>query len=489
MKKDTVKNILLIASVLLTFVLVFQIWFSGYFMPGGYDYLISSLQNNIVTPITKLFFQKDSGSFSENIKMLLKPEKIVVNNQGQRRVYGDGQCDYGTVKNLSEQIMSDFISGKYQLKSKETVTVDAYSATLRGKSIFVDYGKNCDYRLFSAALCGQASTRYADDLSAVSAYVISLQDGILNDIAIYVTDQKSGNTYRYLMEANKTDIAEDMEALFKKEAIGSSPSYAFELNFHKEQADSATKILFEPMILMDLMPVSVPSVKGQTIADFDHTLDEDMLNTVLRTFSINTRTMHRYVDLSDARVFVENDATLTLYPDGLLEYQTMGNGWGLNISEEKTTYDIYAASTDAVNFVTKLCSHMPPAFFEHLRIRTDLVEEMAREGVYRIFFDYCIDGIPVRHDSGNGLSHTIEMEIEKGNLKSYRQFVKAYEKAENVGNPVEPMLTAADALVDQLYSGVAPLRISDINICYVEGQDGVIVPKWYAVVDGQEKIV
>ncbi|MBQ9915422.1 MAG: hypothetical protein IJO50_04680, partial [Clostridia bacterium] len=293
MKKNTVKNILLVFSVLLTFVLVFQVWFSSYFIPGGYDTLISALQNNIIRPVARFFSQGGQADFSHNLKILLKPEKIVVNQSGDRRIYRDGQKDYEKVKALSEQIMSDFILGNYSLKSKEIVTEDAYFSALKGKSVFVDYGMDCDYRLFSASLCGKSQSKLSEDLQSVGQYIISLQDGILSDIAIFVTDKTSGNVYRYLLEVNKTEIAAEIETLLKTDANGAPPSYSFELNFHKEQPEADTKILFDPLVLMDLMPVSVTGISSTTIDEFDGVVDQDMLDTVLRTFSINTRTMHR----------------------------------------------------------------------------------------------------------------------------------------------------------------------------------------------------
>ncbi len=489
MKKETIKTILLVFSVLLTFVLVFQVWFSSYFIPGGYDTLISALQNNIIRPVAKFFSQGGHADFSHNLKILLEPEQIVVNQSGDRRIYRNGQKDYDKIKALSEQVMSDFILGNYTLKSKEIVTEDAYFSALKGKSVFVDYGMNCDYRLFSAALCGKSQSKLSEDLQSIGQYILSLQDGILSDIAIFVTDKVSGNVYRYLVEVNKSEIAAEIDDLLKTEPVSAPPSYSFELNFHKEQPETDTKILFDPLVLMDLMPVSVSALTSTTLEEFDRTVDQDMLDTVLRTFSINTRTMHRYVDLSDARVFVENNATLTLYPNGLLEYQTVGGGRGLEISSGSASYDIYQATTDAVNFVTDLCSYMPPEYFDQLRIRTDLIEDSAKPGFYRICFDYCIDGMPALHKSAEGLSHAIELEIENGYLKSYRQYMKLYKKSGSEPVSLMPMLNAADSLVDEFYDGTAPLSVQKIHICYIEDEETAVLPVWYATVNGREKVV
>ncbi|MBE7041753.1 MAG: hypothetical protein E7400_07290 [Ruminococcaceae bacterium] len=488
MVKKVMKNTLLISLVLLAVVLASQIWFNSYFLPGGYDFFFSGIQHYIVNPIQSLFSQNSDGSFSQNLKKLYRPEKIILNDSGERRVLTEGQEDYDTAYDLANAIVSRVLSGDYDTQSKTLVNMDAYMAALKGKSIHVDYGKACDYRLFSFGVCGESQSHLSGELSAVGGYVISLQDSIMDDISVYMIDQKSGNIYRYTVESEKVNVGNQITELVQKISSEGLHSYSFELNFHKEQENAASKILFEPMLLMELMPLEANELQSQQLAEFGHGISEDLINDVLRTFSVNTRSMWRYTEMTGARVFVENDATLTLHPDGLIEYQAVEGGRGLDISDADTPYDIYAATDNAVEFVTKLCSDMPPEFLENLRIRTDLLDHTDRQGVYTICFDYCVDGIPVRHKTADGYAHTIELEIDNGYLKSYRQFVRSYIKTEQKTSVV-PMLSAADILVDSLYNEAEPLQVQRIHLCYVENETGKLTPVWNAVVDATEHFV
>lgn len=131
------------------------------------------------------------------MQTLFKPEKIVLHASGDRRVFSSGSEEFDQIRVLSADIISNCLLGEYALKSRETVNIESYFSVLKGKSIYVDYGKNCDYRLFSYSVCGQEKNRFTDDLSVIRGYIISLHDGILNDISLYIMDQKSGNIYRY----------------------------------------------------------------------------------------------------------------------------------------------------------------------------------------------------------------------------------------------------------------------------------------------------
>lgn len=489
MVKKTLKNIILFCSVFLTVVLVCQIWFSSYFLPGGYDFLVSGFKRNIVDPVISLFKAGTSSDFSQNFNLLYRPEKIVVNAFSQRGVLVDGQAGFQEAYTLSNDIMGRLLSGELSLKSRETVDMGSYTAVLKGKSLYVDYGKNCDYSLFSFSTCGQAQTGFSEELSVIKDYVISLHEMIMNDVSVYIKDQKTGNVYRYVVELDKNSLDRKITELANQSSTNGVLSYAFELNFHKENADTVSKVLFEPMVLMELAPPTLPAVTGRNLEDFDDNINDEMMNTILRDFSINTRTMWRYTDLSDARVFVENDATLTLHPDGLLEYVAEKDGQGLDISAGKGGDDIYDATNHAVDFVTTICSNLSPEYFSHLRLQTNMVESDDRQGVYRIYFDYLIDGVPIRHNTNDGYAHTIEMEIDNGRLKTYRQYLKFYEKADETEIPCMAMLNAADLLVDALYKENEPLWIQRIQLCYVENEAGELVPQWNATVNGQEQII
>lgn len=488
--KRSIKNIVLAFSVLLAFVLVYQIWFNSYLLPDGYRYLTSGIENNIIKPIVGFLSPKKNGDFSQNLKALLKPEKVVLQYSGERRAFSDDAAGFVQARKLAETTMQHAMNGDYALKSKETVTMDSYFSTLKGKSVYVDYGKNCDYRLFSFALCGKTKNSFTDDMSSMNGYIISLHDGILNDVSVYMIDQKSETVYRYVVEAEKNELDTQLKNIMAQSESLRTLSYSFELNFHKEQAESPSKVIFSPMLLLDLQAQTIPSVSSSLVGGTEHVLNEDMLDAVLSTFSINTRTMNKYVDLDNARVFIENNATLTVYPNGLLQYQTVQGGRGPDISAgtDKTNYDIYSAMANAVDFVTELCGYLPSDIFEHLQISSALVNETAKQGRYKICFDYCIDGRPVRCQEGDTYYHTIEIEIENGFLQSYRQVLKTYEKHTDAMLTLQPMLNAADVLVDMLYVGDSPVIISSMCAGYVDTLFDDISAGWIAVANEHEYV-
>ncbi len=491
MFKRTFKSLLLMFSIFIALVLVWQIWFSGYFLPDGYDYVASGFRTKFVAPIMRLFGAGQEADFSHDIKKLFIPEKIVLNYSGERRVLTSGQEDFETMYTLASETTGKILSGEHPVKSKEIVDLNIYFSLLKGKSIYVDYGKEWDFRLFSSAICGRPQNQMTNDINTINGYIISLHDGIMNDVSLYMQDQKNGNIYRYVVEIDKNALDAQLKEYLQTKMTGAFPSYSFELNFHKEQTEGATKILFEPLILMNLVPEQVPQIQQRGSIIERQALYDELTETVLEVFSINNRTMGRYTDLDNARVFIENNATLTMYPDGLLEYHTVQGGRGLDISggADKTNYDIYTATANAVDFVSELCKYLPNAYTDNLQINTNLVNNTEPPGSYRLTFDYVIDGMTIRHQTEQGYAPTITLEITNGYLTFYRQYIKAYEKTDLESWDMVPVLTAADGLVSSLYNGENPLQIEKISRCYVAYADGTFLPKWNSLVDGREQII
>ncbi len=484
MLKRSIKDILLVLSVILAFVLIYQIWFGSYFLPNGADYILSGVEKWVLNPVSSLFRSNREADFSQNLNTMLAPEKIIVNVSGKRFVFFGENPAYNECLELSEEIMEKFLSGEYRLKSKEETDEESYLSVLKGKSIHIDYGFVCDARLFSASLCENANTVFSEDINSLREYVISLQDNILNTVSLFAKDQNSGMIYKYILEVDKSEIESKLLNSFDAESSGTTAMYSFELNFHKTQEETVSKVVFSPTALIDFTQSSLLSAEASQAVQLDNYEDE-----LLSVFNVNTRTVRKYKDLHNAKVFIENNATLTLHDNGFLEYQAVAGEHGLDISgaRDRDSYDIYSAVANAVDFVVDVTECLPDEFFENLQISTDLLERSDDQKLYQISFDYCLNGVPIMQKTTSGPAHTISLEIENGYLKSYKQYTKLYYKSSGkVFLP--PVLSAADLLVDSLYDGMNPLIIETITPCFLD-DEGILVQKWKMYVDGTERAV
>lgn len=452
--------------------------------------MLENLNEHIITPVSALFGKARSGGFSQNISSLIKPEKIVANSAGKRSVLYSTVPGYDELLESSNSFMREFLLDELKIRSRETVEEDEVFSVLKGKSLYIDYDNRCDSRLYSVSVCGKEKTSFSNDVSMVKEIVISFRDNVLNTIAIYVKDYKSQNIWKYTVESGDIKIEESLTKYYETYSGENMLSYSYELNFHKEVNVNGreAKVVFDPLILFDLTPKQRPDIVSENlIAGQGTELETPLENIILKAFQINSNSMFKYTDLENAKIFVENDATLIIDPSGYFEYKALEGSRGLSISQgmDKSSYDIYASTTLAVDFVAALCNSISGDLLSRMRISSDVVENTGKQGNYLITFDLYIDGIPVLqyNEETQKTDHTIVMELDNGYLKSYRQYLKTYHFSGN-SSGISPVINAVDELISFASEEKLPLRVKRIGVCYFDTQAETLPQKWEVDVDG-----
>lgn len=488
--KRYVKDIILILLIFTTLVLTVQIWMGSNPVVNGNKSVFSV----IVDPIVQLFSHEQEDSLSDSLENLMCPQKIVLNQSTKRAVLYSSDDFFSKVHDACDILMKKYCRSTLKILSKETVPEEVYYSALKENSIYINYGNIYDYRLFFNSVCGEANKDSNGDIGSLREYIISLNDNILNNVTIYIQDYRSGNIYRYIVEEDKETYDRLLTEYFSDKGA-QILNYSFELNFHKQESGvgTLTKLVFEPKILFHLSPVesSVISPDNESFHDWS-ALGSETIVDLLNAFQVNPMTMRKYTDLTNARVYVENDATLMLYPGGILKYHAVEGGKGLPLvsSSDKGTFDIYSAVTSAVNFVVDLNHKFPQNNTSSLRLSCDLGENTASK-TYQFTFDVYVNGLPVLQidpDTGENC-HAIEMTISDGHLKYYRQFFHQY-KTENTSETIPPVIGAMDDLVDRLNPQEESIYVLNIARCYVDQKNHEpLRPQWMVSVNGMDKII
>lgn len=493
--KKYLKDMTLVLLIFISLILVFQVWFSSNIVPNEAKNISETFQESILEPVLSFFKLNKNSTSSQDISSVFWPQKIVLNDSNKRSVLYYNSEEYQHFYQMSEDFIKNIMLGNIKIKSKDTVTLDEYFSVLKGNSIYLDYDNLYDFRLFSVSICGEADNEWSSDYSSVRECMISLGDNVLNNVSVYMRDYKSGTVFRYILEENKEALEKELDRYFLSHQSASTLSYSFELNFHKQESGdgSLSKLVFDPLILFNLVATEGKSIHSDQNWFQDWLeIESSRAGSILNTFQINPMTMLKYTDMNNARVFVENDGTLTISPNGLLEYHALESGQGLRIyeTEDKSAFDIYAAASAAANFVYAVNEDLPKSAFTSIRFSTDLIENNS-QGSYTIEFDLCAGGIPVMQtDPVTGeRCHSITMRIENGYLKQYRQFVRLYSESDST-EPVTPVINAMDGLIDTLNPQTEYLSVFNVSRCYVDdGAAELLAPQWKVGVEGIQTIL
>ncbi len=489
--KRYIMDIILIALVLSSLVMVCRIWFGKYISPDTYNDAVGQFKSFISSPFSWLSRGK-LNTFSHNIKILIKPEKIVANYSGNRTELTASDDEFEDVKNASSEFLSQMFSGEAKILEKNNSTEEEYFTALKGKSLFVSYGNKLDARLISMSICGNVESKIKNDVSELKDILIVFNDNVLNNVFVYIMETKTGNILKYSVEYNKAKLDNALKGLFEKNSGEMLPSYSFELNFHKSTEGSMAKVLFAPTILLEVTPKKMETVSVGNIDDFsdEYGINASVENSVLRTFKINPQTMRKFTDVSGSVVFVENYGTLIIDPKGSIEFNAVEGRGGIALVDGMldASYDIYKTTTLAVDFISSVCAAFPNNIMESLQISSDIVSGQSKPSRQTLKFDYYIDGAPVFIKTDNGPQSAIEMVIENGKLLFYRQHLKEYYKTEEEISGITS-INAADKIVENTPEDELPIYVRKMGTCFVDDGSKRLSRKWRFEIDGRNEAV
>ncbi len=465
MKKESLKNIVLVLLVLSSVVLTFNIWTDEKLWPDGYNFF-----SNIAKFLP--FQQEDSAAGSLSKEKLALPKKLVVNNAAARSLYFETSEEYdrliGDVKDIFVQAL--------ETDNAVTASNDDWTAALRARSIYVSYPVLYDISVASDIL---GVREVSLDVSKVKDFIISLGDTVSSNLSVYIKDYDSGTVLRCPVKYDKQAF-ESLLNVYATESTGVLP-YSFELNFDKRTPDAPLqKVTIDPDVLITINKTVLSSLRYENPL-YDAQTDEyqqERLNTILKKFGYNMSTVRKYSETDGSIVFVENYGTIKVSPDGLVEYRAITNDRGVQLDAAGSD-SFNKIFTAALNFVADMWNDALPEYEINLGLSSDIVN--TRTDRFTLRMNYYSDGTLI-WDSAAASAYGVEMEIVDAKIVSYRQLFRLYEKD---GQTIENMSTieALDIVRgENLFENtdsireVYPAYAFDNGECYatwmVKNQDG-----------------
>lgn len=479
--KRYIKNVLLSFLIAMSFILTLKLWSVDYYFGNGFIGSLSALTDKVSLPITNFFEGFTQKDRSKSLEAMLRPKRIALNWSNKRSIINEGDGDYMKFYEASFELFNKIESGEIKIKSSENVSSDDYLSVLKGKSILIDYDNKYDYKIFSSVLTSSDKTRLSDDISIIREYIISLSDNVLNYTTLYIKDYKTNNIYKYMFEYDKKSLEMLLSSRLSSSKTENTPLYAFELNFHKRESSDGTvsKTVFNPFASVVLYPEERNVVKPHRYSQ-----DEDARyfneSDILKKFNINTMTVNKYVDVDGVKVFVENDATLKISPDGYLEYKALEGGRGIAISDVsgKTPQGSASLVSLATDFVMSVYRSLPSTANVELRISEDVPEEQ-KQTLYTVRYDYFINGMAIFQfdNASQKIVNAVTVEIENGYLKYYKHYLRTYEFIDKKYT-APSMIKAADALVSKISSAEEQIVIERSYECFVDDGAPELKAEW-----------
>lgn len=409
MNKEHIKSVVLFVLMLCNLFLGSKILMTKKLWPDGYNFFVNTKKAEWYGIFSNLFKGSSENDGSKNY--ISTPDSIIINTgyQTTRILLKSSHEKFDNVYSVCCEILQKALS--MPQKDWTYITAEDWYKPLSARSVYMSYSVDFETSLF-AEFAGCKGSEISALIDSVDGVVIDSGD----KASVFL---KSGDRYIKctpdLHDTALGDIINYFQQSFDEADSNSDIiNYSFELLFDKVLENQHTVI--ESMIPIYSTPIEYNPINAENpIEKHDGTINTGTVNRILAMFEINENSVRRYTEAGGTMVFVENNGTLKIHSDGLVEYTAANGSLGLKLSDAAGAYNNMCAAADfmdKINSAADACKNMIMTKYEANASDAD------------IYFDYSVDGIPVELSD---VPCAVRIKMQNGYLKEYRHYLRAYD--------------------------------------------------------------
>ncbi len=403
---------------------------SGYYVFDMYrdlDAVRSFWQSSdpVLTPDGQQTDQGSRNTLKEFLK-LSEPELILINKSDARDEIPATDKAFAEVSEVINSVIKD----AYSIPASEITMADIeeWKTAVGTDSLYVRYA-------------GTRSTAFEGGFYKASQNALAAVVDVYEEVCL-VADVKNGCVTAYIPDKDykniaklkiKTNVAEKIDLLINSADINSKTFvYAFELNLdNRSEAEGTTG----PMLVVPAAEKSVADIvvdvprTYKTGLNFIKTTDFTM--GLIDVFGYNQNTVRQYVNSDDVLIFVGETGTLSVYPEGYIEYRALGTSEGVTLDGQPGN-GVYGATSSLISMIDRIntISGVLPELNDSTLKISDLSVVNGQPQTMRTEFDFYVDGCKVDF----GVGPAITAIINNGVLTELKMQIKTVKKTETVVN-------------------------------------------------------
>lgn len=464
MLKERVKSLIIVILLLNCMFLTYKLWFgSGILNSEGDAPALSDL------PFVRAFTQRNHVSVPK--ENLSKPRKLVVNDGSLWVPYYNTDSAFGTLDAQTGEIIKACLRGEGE---SEEITYEQWLNYLTDPSVYIEYPITVSPSLL-AMILGEKAEKFPPGIENVKDAII-IPSGS-ESVRVAVCDAGRERAYVFSIEDERYAFPEEVLAMF---ADRNRRDGYYEFAFSTLIGSSG---LGESSVTVDDLVLFSDNFSKTYCISASNPLQRGDYSPLLKSFSFNAQPLRHYRAGDGSENYVENYATVRIYPDGYIEYSAVNDDKGVFLTESGTSeYELLNSAIDFAEDVWQSVSEEP------LNVLVSGVEKNGAET--KFVFDYYYLGREVAVSTSavgrEPLYHAIEMTASEGRITSYRQYLRLYEGA-SLGREQESFVTALDYFV-ALFSEHGDVKITDLYPGYYDnGASTLLETTWLSKVNYSEE--
>lgn len=423
-KTKVIENVKTTVLVLL-FLVAF---FLGYRIFEIYHDQTSSNNNwwGSYSPVTTGTYEDMPGQNEEDIfETLWSPEIIMTCGANGRNIVSNGTDEFKDISSAVGVLIKDafYITDGSRISQTDDTE---WKKALKSDSVYISYPAE-RFTVYDEALYGASDSELSKAIKSYTNMLITFEKNDEKSATVFIPENFSEKTIKVMVQS---DAAKGIRSIAEKYQKDHKPyAFAHELNLDTQSGDKAVldSMLLIPIeeIETDDIVVDVPKIYK---AGLNFTKTTDFMAGLINIFGYNPNTVRQYVNSDDALIFVGETGSLSISPEGKIEYKALGTNEGIQLKRTGATelYDINKVIYEIMEEIFNLCGiSMTDCDFEIKISQLPSVLEKKQE----MAFDYFVDGKKIEFSNipavyavvENGVLTEIKMQIndiEKMNTKT-----------------------------------------------------------------------
>ncbi len=476
------KSLVLALLVITSFVLTFKIALNEKLWPDGYNFFVDSRFSSVADLASKLNPFAKSGTGNASNSVLTVPNRVIVNAGGEQRYYiTNKNSQHDAVDYQVKRILTALFSSLDVGIAADDAEV---ASALKTKSVYLDYITSYDTGVFAQYMNKNDST-VARSVSKFSGMIVSFSDTVKTNATVYIKDIQTNRYFKFDIPYAKADF----DTIFKNIQNDEENliSYSADLGYDKKV--EGQRILIESAVPIFLEPVEVNEIKGENpVLKANNEYDDNVIYKILRTFKINPNTYNKYTEADETMVFVENNATLKIHKNGVVEYNAKPGVPGIElVKQNASSFETMLAVSEFIDAVSK------SAGIYHPLMQSPAYNDGVLRGAdMQMRFDYLVNNTAVMINLSGGKSNpevdnSVFVQVQSGAITKYIHLLRRYDNTEN---KVDTALVdkSLDAVFEQYRGNNADgIFISNIYPVYkYDDKTETFIAQWNINVDKVE---
>lgn len=465
MFKERIKTSIIIVLVINLVFLTYHTWFKSGILGSDWPYFSFA-----DLPFVRLF-QRDSF-VSVPKENLSKPRKIVVNDGELWVPYYNTDEAFDKLNENTSLVLESLLKGN--IKEEKMIDYQEWLNLLVEPSVYVEYPIAVEPRMLSMVL-NTSFEKLPSEIGIISDAIIipAYEDSVY----VALRDANTDKAYKFLVEDENISFPEEVLAMYTQK-YSRDGYYEFAFNTLLGGGLGEGNVKVSDLVLFSDNEATHRDIRAE------NPLADGSYDDILRSFSFNPKPLRHHRDGYGAENYVENYATVTIYPDGYIEYSAVDADKGIDLGQyEDNDYEIL---NRAIDFAEKVWSSVSD---EPLSVLVSGIEKT--ETGNRFVLDYYYGGreiaVEVTKEGREGLYHAIEIVTEGSRIVSYRQYLRSYTEASSITSQ-ENFMLALDYFVAQ-FSNEEGSVITDLYPGYFDNGEntGYLKTTWLCEINNSEQ--